>query len=240
VRGRKGHYRELIDSLRRQGYSKIRVDGSIKSLSEIRQLDRYKTHDIELIVDRIQIGGSSEERLTSSVQMALKQGKGTLIVLDEANDSMRYLSRNLMCPTTGIAYEDPEPNTFSFNSVYGACPKCSGLGRISEIDLEKVFPDKEKSIRQGGIAPLAEYKDVWIFRKLEGIGQVYGFTLDTPLKEFSDEALNAILYGVDGGFKMRKEYESGVIQTFTLDFEGIVEFFCANISNLILRLFENG
>jgi excinuclease ABC subunit A len=224
VRGRKGHYRELIDSLRRQGYSKIRVDGSIKSLSEIRQLDRYKTHDIELIVDRIQIGGSSEERLTSSVQMALKQGKGTLIVLDEANDSMRYLSRNLMCPTTGIAYEDPEPNTFSFNSVYGACPKCSGLGRISEIDLEKVFPDKEKSIRQGGIAPLAEYKDVWIFRKLEGIGQVYGFTLDTPLKEFSDEALNAILYGVDGGFKMRKEYESGVIQTFTLDFEGIVEF----------------
>lgn len=224
VRGRKGHYRELIDSLRRQGYSKIRVDGSIKSLSEIRQLDRYKTHDIELIVDRIQIGGSSEERLTSSVQMVLKQGKGTLIVLDEANDSMRYLSRNLMCPTTGIAYEDPEPNTFSFNSVYGACPKCSGLGRISEIDLEKVFPDKEKSIRQGGIAPLAEYKDVWIFRKLEGIGQVYGFTLDTPLKEFSDEALNAILYGVDGGFKMRKEYESGVIQTFTLDFEGIVEF----------------
>jgi len=224
VRGRKGHYRELIDSLRKQGYSRIRVDGDIKSLSEIRQLDRYKTHDIELIIDRIKIGGSSEERLTSSVQTALKQGKGTLIVFNESDGSMRYLSRNLMCPTTGIAYEDPEPNSFSFNSIYGACPKCSGLGRISEIDLEKIFPDKNKTTRQGGIAPLAEYRDNWIFRQIEGIGQIYGFHLDTPIKDLSEQALNAILYGVDGGFKVRKEYDSGVIQTYTLEFDGIVDF----------------
>lgn len=223
VKGRKGHYRELFDNLRRLGYTRVRIDGELNHLADVSQTDRYKTHDIELVVDRITIGGSSESRLGQSVQTALKQGRGTLLVLDEDGSSTRHLSRNLMCPESGVAYEEPEPNTFSFNSPYGACPKCNGLGQISEIDLNRVFPDLSKSIRKGGIAPVGEYKNSWIFNQLEGIGIRYGFNLDTPLHEIPEEAINTILYGNNDGFVIKKEF-NGIISTYTLEFEGIVNF----------------
>lgn len=223
VKGRKGHYRELFDQLRKQGFSRVRVDGEILDLSDVVQLDRYKIHDIELVIDRIKVAESALARITQSVQTALKQGRGVMMVLQEESNQLRHFSRNLMCPVTGIAYDEPEPNTFSFNSPYGACPKCNGLGKISEIDLTKVFPDPTKSLRKGGIAPVGEYKNNWIFNQLEGIGIRYGFTLDTPVGEINDEAINTILYGSNDGYKIKKEY-NGIISTYTLNFEGIVNF----------------
>ena len=223
VKGRKGHYRELFDQLRKQGFSRVRVDGEILDLSDVVQLDRYKIHDIELVIDRIKVAESALARITQSVQTALKQGRGVMMVLQEESNQLRHFSRNLMCPVTGIAYDEPEPNTFSFNSPYGACPKCNGLGKISEIDLTNVFPDPTKSLRKGGIAPVGEYKNNWIFNQLEGIGIRYGFTLDTPVGEINDEAINTILYGSNDGYKIKKEY-NGIISTYTLNFEGIVNF----------------
>ncbi len=223
VKGRKGHYRELFDQLRKQGFSRVRVDGEVLDLSDVVQLDRYKIHDIELVIDRIKVAESVLARITQSVQIALKQGRGIMMVLHEESEQLRHFSRNLMCPVTGIAYDEPEPNTFSFNSPYGACPKCNGLGKISEIDLTKVFPDPTKSLRKGGIAPVGEYKNNWIFNQLEGIGIRYGFNLDTPVGEINDEAINTILYGSNDGYKIKKEY-NGIISTYTLNFEGIVNF----------------
>lgn len=223
VKGRKGHYRELFDQLRKQGFSRVRVDGEVLDLSDVVQLDRYKIHDIELVIDRLKVAEAALMRITQSVQTSLKQGRGVMMVLQEESNQLRHFSRNLMCPVTGIAYDEPEPNTFSFNSPYGACPKCNGLGKISEIDLTKVFPDPAKSLRKGGIAPVGEYKNNWIFNQLEGIGIRYGFTLDTPVGEINDEAINTILYGSNDGYKIKKEY-NGIISTYTLNFEGIVNF----------------
>ena len=222
VRGRKGHYRELFENIRQQGFLRVRIDGEINELNYGMQVDRYKVHDIEIVIDRLLVG-EDKNRINKAVELAFKHGKGLLFVLEEGQSDVRYFSRLLMCPTTGLSYQDPEPNTFSFNSPYGACPKCNGLGEITVIDMNKIIPDMEKSIKKGGLAPLGEYKNSWIFNQLETLGLHYGFTLDTPLKELSEEALNTILYGTTEGFTVTKELY-GTMSTFTATFDGLINF----------------
>ncbi|HNW75530.1 MAG TPA: excinuclease ABC subunit UvrA [Bacteroidales bacterium] len=223
VKGRKGHYRELFEQIRKQGFLKVRIDGEIREITSGMQLDRYKVHDIEIIIDQMMIRPESRTRLVSSVELAMRHGKSVLMVVDESSGKARHFSRLLMCPTTGISYEEPEPNTFSFNSPYGACPKCSGLGTISEIDLKKIIPDPEKSIKKGGIVPIGEYKPSWIFKQIEAIGEKYGFDINTPIGEIPDEAIDVILYGSNEVFRVKNDY-LGITSTYSLNFEGIVSF----------------
>jgi excinuclease ABC subunit A len=223
VKGRKGHYRELFEQIRKQGFMKVRIDGEISELRQGMQLDRYKVHDIEIVVDQITIKAESKTRLSGSVTLAMHHGKDILMVMDMKDQSVRHFSRLLMCPTSGISYDEPEPNTFSFNSPYGACPKCNGLGTISEIDISKIIPDKKISIRKGGIVPLGEYKNSWIFKQMEAIGEKYGFDLNTPIEEIPDQALNVILYGSDELFRVKNDY-LGITSSYALNFEGIVSF----------------
>lgn len=226
VRARKGHYRELFDQIRQTGFTRVRVDGEVREIAFGMQLDRYKTHDIEIVIDRFQVGAGEEKhdrRLAQSVQTALKHGRGLMQVLDQDSNELRYFSRSLMCQDSGVSYDEPEPNTFSFNSPYGACPKCTGLGEITEIDLEKIIPDPSKSIKSGALVPLGELKNNWIFSQLEAIGTRFGFTLATPVREISDEAIDVILYGSSESIEVRREY-MGVINTYTLQFEGIINF----------------
>jgi len=223
IKGRKGHYRELFEWIRKQGFLRVRVDGEIKEITFGMHLDRYKIHDIELVVDKIKITAENQKRLTESVQTALRHGKGALMVFEpEANDT-RYLSKLLMDPVSGISYDEPEPNSFSFNSPYGACPRCNGLGQITEIDYNKIIPNAEKTIRKGGIAPIGEYRPVWIFKQVEAIGEKYGFTLDTPIVDIPEHAINIILYGSDEVFKVKNEY-LGVSSNYALSFDGVVSF----------------
>lgn len=221
VRGRKGHYRDLFEQIRQQGYIKVRVDGEIRELTFGMQLDRYKTHDIEIVIDRLQVHEDNKERIVKSVETAFRRGKGMLMVLEEGGGDARYFSKLLMCPTTGIAYQDPEPNTFSFNSPYGACPKCNGLGTIIQVDMNKIIPDPSLSLRKGGLAPLGEYKNNSVFSQLEAIGTRYGFTLDTPLNEIPENAMSIILYGSSESFTVTREY-LGTQSTYSTPFEGVV------------------
>ena len=221
IRGRKGHYRELFEQIRQQGFAKVRIDGELKDLIYGMQLDRYKTHDIEIVIDRLIVSNDYKSRLTQSIETAFRRGKGMLMVLEDGSTDVRYFSKLLMCPTTGIAYQDPEPNTFSFNSPYGACPKCNGLGTIVTIDINKIIPDKECTIRKGGIAPLGEYKNNWVFSQLEVIGSRYGFDLDTPIAQIPDNALDIILYGSSESFTVTKEIY-GTKSTYSMPFEGII------------------
>ena len=225
VRGRKGHYRELFENIRKMGYLKVRVDGEIKDLVFGMQADRFKVHDIEIVIDRIRMDGTkgTDLRLVQSVQTAMKHSKDALILLQPDTNEVRPFSSKLMCPVSGISYDEPEPNTFSFNSPYGACPNCNGLGSITEVDLKKILPDPKLSIKKGGIAPLGEYKNNWIFSQMEAIGYKYGFTLDTPVKDIPDEAISTILYGSDETVHVKKEY-LGVTSSYTLSFEGIINF----------------
>jgi excinuclease ABC subunit A len=223
VKGRKGHYRELFEQIRKQGFLKVRTDGMVKELVHGMQLDRYKIHDIEIVVDQIAVKPENRVRVSQSVTLAMKHGKQVLMILDAETEQSRHFSRLLMCPTTGISYDEPEPNLFSFNSPYGACPVCSGLGTISELDISKIIPDRSKSIRKGGIIPIGEYKNSWIFKQLEAIGEKYGFDLNTPIAEIPDHALNVILNGSDEVFKVKNEY-LGVSSSYALNFEGIVSF----------------
>lgn len=223
VKGRKGHYRELFEQIRKQGFLKVRIDGEILEVTHGLQLDRYKVHDVETVIDQISIKPDSKIRLSGSVDLAMNHGKDMLMVYDTSDDKVRHFSRLLMCPTSGISYEEPEPNTFSFNSPYGACPNCNGLGTISEIDINKIIPDRSKSIRKGGIAPLGEYKNNWIFKQMESIGEKYGFDLNTPISEIPDAAINVILYGSDEIFRVKNDY-LGITSTYALNFEGIVSF----------------
>ncbi|MBQ8760991.1 MAG: excinuclease ABC subunit UvrA [Bacteroidales bacterium] len=222
VRGRKGHYRELFENVRQQGFLKVRIDRELRELSYGMQVDRYKVHDIEIVIDRLLVG-EDKSRINKAVELAFKHGKGLLFVLEEGLSDVRYFSRLLMCPTTGLSYQDPEPNSFSFNSPYGACPKCNGLGEVTVIDMNKIIPDMEKSLRKGGLAPIGEYKNSWIFNQLETLGLHYGFDLDTPLKELSEEALSAILYGTNEAFTVTKELY-GTMSTFSTTFNGIISF----------------
>lgn len=223
VKGRKGHYRELFEQVRRQGYLRVRIDGVIKEITFGMQLDRYKVHDIEVVIDKIPVTDDSLRRIREAVKNALKLGNGMLLVENDNTGEVKHYSRLLMCPTSGISYREPEPNTFSFNSPYGACPKCNGLGTISEIDINKIIPDPSKSIKKGGLAPVGEYKNNWIFRQMEAIGEHFGFTLNTPISEIPDDALQMILHGSNEVVQVKNEY-LGVNATYDLTFEGIIRF----------------
>jgi len=223
VRSRKGHYRELFEQISKQGYIRARVDGQLVEITPGMRLDRYKTHDIEVVIDRLKAGASNEERLKKSIAVAMKQGQGILMVMDLETNEARHYSRKLMCPTTGVSYPDPEPNTFSFNSPKGACPSCNGLGTVKEIDMSKVIPDASLSIKKGGLAPLGEYKRSWIFNQMEAIGERHGFKLDTPVKDISKTAMDVILNGSKESFKVADK-EVGITRTYKIDFEGLINF----------------
>ena len=223
VKGRKGHYRELFESIAKKGYIRVRVDGEIREITKGMKLDRYKVHDIEIVIDRIQAKEDSKQRVKESVLTAMKQGGSTIMVLDHETNVARHFSRNLMCPTSGIAYDDPAPNLFSFNSPYGACQKCNGLGEISEVDINKIFPDRKLSIKKGGIGPLGEYKNTWIFKQMQAIGEKYNFKLTTPINDIPEEALQVILYGTNEEFTIKNEV-LGVNQQYNIHFEGIVNW----------------
>lgn len=221
VRGRKGHYRELFEQLLRQGFLRARVDGQLVDLTSRPRLDRYKVHDIELVVDKVRSSPTNARRLAASIDTALKYGKGNLLLLDVVSNTTRYLSRHLMCPTSGIAYEEPEPNLFSFNSPYGACPQCSGLGQVTEVALEKIVPDQRKSIRRGAILPLGSFKGNWIFKQVEAVLNTFGHDLDTPVEEMEDNVMAALLNGLDEPLKV----SSGVgLSDRTVQFEGLIPF----------------
>ncbi len=224
VKGRKGHYRELFESVRKQGFSKVRIDGEVKDILAKMQVDRYKVHDIEVVIDRLEIVKGCETRLKQSLQTAMKQGKGTIMVLehsDKKNVKANFYSRNLMCPTSGISYDEPAPNLFSFNSPYGACSRCNGLGVVSEVSISKIVPNPKLSIKKGAIAPLGEVKNQWIGKQIEAIGDVYGFTLDTPFEEIDETAVNVLLYGSDETFKVKSEVNP---EGYSSTFEGIANF----------------
>jgi excinuclease ABC subunit A len=223
VRGRKGHYRELFEQIARQGYLRVRVNGKIREIQRGMKLDRYKTHDIEVVVDRLKLDDTTSDRLKKSVDTALKLGKGVLSIVAENSDSPRFFSRHMMCPSTGLSYEAPEPNTFSFNSPRGACHHCNGLGQVSEVELKKVIPNPIRSIRKGGLAPIGEFKKSWIFNQLEIIGERYGFTLDTPIEDIAQEGLDVILYGAQESFEVENK-NLGITRKYSLQFEGIIQF----------------
>ena len=229
VKGRKGHYRELFESIMQSGFLKVRIDGEVKEVKKGLQADRYKTHDIEIIIDRITIGDEQLSRITDSVRIAMKHGKGSMMVWEDDNDQVRHYSQHLMCPTSGISYNEPAPNTFSFNSPYGACTRCNGLGTVPEIDINSIIPDRSISIKAGGISPLGSYKDSWVFAQIQTIGKKHGFTLSTPIKDIPEEALGIILYGSEEVFQVSREYRKGDSHQYAVAFEGIVSF----ISNQI-------
>lgn len=207
VKRRKGHYRDLFEQIAKKGFLKVRVDGKLMEITMGMSLDRYKIHDIELVVDRVRIGKSSEKRLADAVKTAFKQGKNILMINDIETGSVRYFSKMLMCPETGISYPEPEPNTFSFNSPYGACTKCNGLGEVAEIDLKKIIPDDSKSIRQGGFEVLGKYNpNHYFYKQLEQMGEFYGFSIDDPISSIPQEAMDAILYGTTEIFGIQNSF----------------------------------
>jgi len=223
VRSRKGHYGELFFKLAKQGYLKVRVNDEIIDITPSLKLDRYKTHNIEVVIDRIKVTNKNHKRLISSIKLALNFGDGVMMVVSSKNNTPRYFSRNLMCPTTGIAYKNPEPSSFSFNSPRGSCPKCNGLGVFKSVDLNKLIPNKLLSINKGGIAPLYNKNSSWITDQLEIIGKKHDFTLNTPIKEISKEAIDIILYGTKDNIKVKFK-TAGISKQYKIDFLGIVNF----------------
>ena len=224
VRSRKGHYRELFDSLRRKGYLYVRVDGGLKEITEGMKLDRYKNHDIEVVIDKMMVKDNQDEnRLKKSVATAMKAGDGLIMILDNDTNEAKFFSKRLMCPTTGMAYSDPAPNNFSFNSPQGACPKCKGLGVVNEIDMDKVIPKKDISIYNGAITPLGKYKNQMIFWQIDAVLKQYGFDLKTPVEELSDEALNEVMYGSIGSVKISKNLV-GTSSDFFSTYDGVVKY----------------
>ena len=220
VKGRKGHYRELFERLRKKGYSKVRVDGEILDLQEKIKLDRYKIHDIEIVVDRIHVKKENKTRISQSIFTTLKEGKGTLILLNHTTNQEQFFSRALMCPTSGIAYNDPEPNTFSFNSPYGACKSCNGLGQVSEADLSKIIPDDSLNLKQGAFLPLKEVKSKWFEEIIEALLIQKGFTAKTPLAEIDEEVISMVLYGTDELITVKPKFG----KEYSTAFEGLVSF----------------
>ncbi len=240
VKGRKGHYRELFESIMKQGYLRARIDGEIVELTKGHKVDRYKIHDIELVVDRLAIGPLPESkknasdseltRIRQTVNTALKLGKGTLMVMPHAEENqkksakkaaaltLKHFSRHLMCPTSGVAYAEPEPNLFSFNSPYGACPHCSGLGEVAEVDMEKIIPDPSRSIKKGGIAPLGEGKNNWSFQQVEAVVKHFGYSLTTAISDIDEEVINVLLYGSEELF----DVTTGGNVTYQIKYEGII------------------
>lgn len=230
VRNRKGHYRELFESMRRKGYLYIRVDGEVKEITRGMKVDRYKNHNIEVVVDKLVAHDKDDERLKKSVATAMKQGDGLLMIMEKDSGEAKYYSKRLMCPTTGMSYGDPAPNKFSFNSPEGACPRCKGLGYVDEIDLGKVIPDKSISIRQGAIVPLGKYKNQMIFWQIESILEKYGCDLATPVNDIPEEAMNEILYGSMENVRIRKELVHTSSDYF-VEFDGVVKYLQSVIEN---------
>ena len=240
VRSRKGHYRELFEAMRRKGYLNIRIDGEMKEIVRGMKVDRYKNHDIEVVIDKLSLpsvssegGGAqmSEERLKKSVAIAMKQGDGLIMILDvtdaaskgSGQGEVKFFSKRLMCPTTGISYSDPAPNNFSFNSPQGACPHCKGLGVINQIDLKKVIPDRKVNIHDGGIVPLGKYKNQMIFWQIDAILKKYDYSLKTPIQDISDEALSEVLYGAIENVRIDKELVHTSSDYFVA-FDGIIKY----------------
>ncbi len=221
VKGRKGHYRELFQQIRKTGYSKVRVDGALEELTPKMQVDRYKTHDIEIVIDRIIVLEKDRYRISQSIGTALKEGKGVLMLLDQ-NGQIHHFSKYLMDPTSGLSYDEPAPNSFSFNSPYGACPKCNGLGVIEEITKESVIPDKSLSISRGGILPLGEYRDIWIFKKIEAILKRHKASLTTAIEKIPDEVIDILLYGDAVPVAVASTKYPGT--DWQTKFEGIIKF----------------
>ncbi|WP_026976697.1 excinuclease ABC subunit UvrA [Flavobacterium tegetincola] len=240
IRARKGHYAELFQQIAKQGFVKVRVDGVVKDITPGMKLDRYKTHDIEIVIDRIVVDElpDTQKRLSESINTAMSHGENVLMILDQDTDEIRYFSRNLMCPTTGISYQNPEPNLFSFNSPKGACATCNGLGIINEINPKKIVPNPKLSIKQGGFAPLGEYKSSWIFKQLETIAEKFEFKLTDSISTISDEAMDVILNGGKDKFTVASK-TLGITKEYKIDFEGIAHFiknqFDENASTAIKR-----
>lgn len=232
IRSRKGHYRELFEQIAKQGYVKVRVDGTITDLEKGMKVDRYKTHDIEIVIDRLQVADTPEicKRLDESIRTAMYAGDDVLMILEEQTKTPRYFSRDLMCPETGISYPVPEPNTFSFNSPRGMCETCNGLGHVHEVNPGKIIPDPSISIKAGGIAPLGEYKKSWAFKQLETIGLKYGFLLEDPIDRIPPDALDVILNGGKEAFEVDSK-TLGVRRSYRIDYEGIAAFLKAQFAD---------
>ncbi len=230
VRSRKGHYRELFESMRRKGYLHVRIDGEVVEITEGMKVDRYKNHNIEVVIDRILVKAKDDDRLKKTIRTAMKQGDGLIMVLDHETGVIKYFSKRLMCPTTGIAYSDPAPNNFSFNSPQGACPRCKGLGVINEIDLDKVIPDRKQSIHNGAIVPLGKYKNQMVFWQIDALLHKYDCDVNTPVEELPEEAISEILYGSLENVRIPKE----VIHTssdYFRPFDGVVKYLVGIIEN---------
>jgi len=242
VRSRKGHYRELFESMRRKGYLHIRIDGEVQEITAGMKVDRYKAHDIEVVIDRMAIKEQpkeseifdnqqkTDERLKKSVNIAMKQGEGLIMVMDHETGDVKFFSRRLMCPTTGISYSDPAPNTFSFNSPQGACPRCKGLGYVNEIDLDKVIPNRKQSIHEGAIAPLGKYKSQMIFWQIDAILHKYDCDLKTPVCDIPDEAMSEILYGSLESVRIDKELVH-TSSDYYADYDGVVKYLRSVMDN---------
>ena len=229
VHGRKGHYRELFESMRKKGYLHIRIDGEVQEIKQGMKVDRYKTHDIEVVIDRIAVKGA-DERLKKTIQTAMKQGEGLIMIMDYDTGEVKHFSKRLMCPTTGISYSDPAPNTFSFNSPQGACPRCKGLGYINEIDMAKVIPDTKKNIHEGGIVPLGKYKNQMIFWQIDAILHKYECDLKTPIADIPDECMNEILYGSLDSVRIDKELVHTSSDYF-VEYDGVIKYLRSVMEN---------
>ena len=223
VRARKGHYRELFEQVRKKGYLYVRVDGEVREVMHGMKLDRYKNHDIEVVIDKLIVADKDVKRLKQSVATAMRQGDGLMMILDLDTEEVRHYSKRLMCPVTGLAYREPAPHNFSFNSPQGACPKCKGLGIVSQIDEDKVIPDREISIHEGAIAPLGKYKNSMIFWQIAALLEKYELTLKTPLKDFPDEAIEEVLYGSDERIKIKSSL-IGTSSDYFVTFEGVIKY----------------
>ncbi len=230
VRGRKGHYRELFEQIRKQGYTKVRVDGEVLDLKPDMQVDRYKVHDIEVVIDRLKIGDDRKDRLSTSLQTALKMGNGLIFMMDADTNEVIAFSKHLMDPASGVSYEEPSPNSFSFNSPYGACPVCNGLGEVNEVDLAKVIPDPNKSINDAGIAPFGEVRDNMTFKQLRVLAKKYKFSFSTPVKDIPQDAMNVILHGGDNSIEVSMTWGQGEF-TYNLAYEGLI--------TMLKRWYEN-
>ncbi len=223
VKGRKGHYKELFEQIRKKGFLNVRVDGELKEIKHGMKLDRYKNHFVEVVIDKLKVSSKDSKRLEESVALAMKQGKNIMMVQDKEADKPRYFSRQLMCPTTGISYNEPAPHNFSFNSPQGACPKCKGLGFVDEADIEKIIPNNSISIHSGGIVPLGRFKNNLIFWQLEAIAEKYSFTLKTAIKNIPEDGLEAILHGTSEPLKL-KNTPLGTSSNYSLSFDGVISY----------------
>lgn len=223
VRSRKGHYKELFEQVRKKGYLYVRVDGDVREITHGMKVDRYKNHDIEVVIDKLVVADKDDKRLKQSVATAMRQGDGLLMILDAQTESIRHYSKRLMCPVTGLSYHEPAPHNFSFNSPQGACPKCKGLGIVNQIDIDKVIPDRELSIHEGAIAPLGKYKNTMIFWQIAALLEKYDAGLKTPVKELPEDALEEILHGSDERIKIKNSM-IGTSSDYFVTYEGIVKY----------------